>query len=290
MSAEALSWAKQQQAGSASRKALLLLLADVAGEHGVLWAGVDYLASILECDRKTVMRALSDLEARGLLARVERRKPNGARAGTVTVLAPAVADRGAMRPFQEHALYGELLAENLSPTVGLGPESLSPILSEPKSHGGTRTNNEPESATDVADVKSARAREHPEAARLCAVLRDLMLANDPHARIPAPGTRARDRWVQDMSLLIQDRDGDVEVVERVLRWCQQDLFWRANILSPGALRKQFPRLLLRVDTPATSRSTTSRDERRRRRLAIITASDHPQIQEANPSWTTALIS
>lgn len=67
-------------------------------------------------------------------------------------------------------------------------------------------------------------------------------ANDPKAD---PDPRS-DRWLTDMRLLLQDRAGDVQEVERIIDWCQADSFWRSNILSPGKLRQQFTQLLLKA--------------------------------------------
>jgi hypothetical protein len=52
------------------------------------------------------------------------------------------------------------------------------------------------------------------------------------------------RWADDERRLI-DRDGrDRAEAERLVRWCQNDDFWRANILSMPKFRKQYDRLRL----------------------------------------------
>ena len=35
-----------------------------------------------------------------------------------------------------------------------------------------------------------------------------------------------------------------EQITRAIEWCQADDFWRANIMSPGKLRKQYDQLRL----------------------------------------------
>lgn len=85
----------------------------------------------------------------------------------------------------------------------------------------------------------------PEVVRLSERLADHIRRNDPKAT-PDPTS---ERWLTDMRLLVQDRDGDVGEVERVINWCQADDFWRSNILSPGKLRKQFTQLLLKAKAP-----------------------------------------
>ena len=86
---------------------------------------------------------------------------------------------------------------------------------------------------------------NPEVVRLCERLGDRIKANDPKSTPDA----ASARWLTDMRLLVEDRGGDISEVERIIDWCQADPFWRANILSPGKLRKQFQQLVLRAKTP-----------------------------------------
>lgn len=87
-------------------------------------------------------------------------------------------------------------------------------------------------------------QERPEVARLCRLLGDLMLANDPGAKT-APDSKS---WRNAGRLLI-DADGrPVEQVEEVIRWSQADPFWRANILSMPKLRTKFGALLLKMQS------------------------------------------
>ncbi len=55
-----------------------------------------------------------------------------------------------------------------------------------------------------------------------------------------------ERWARDVRLLVE-RDGrTLEDVWRVFEFANRDQFWRANILSPAKLRKQFPALYARM--------------------------------------------
>lgn len=49
----------------------------------------------------------------------------------------------------------------------------------------------------------------------------------------------------DATRLLLDKDGHtVEQIERAIRWCQADEFWRANILSMSKLREKYDQLRL----------------------------------------------
>ena len=71
MSFEALAWAKRATTGSSTNKLVLLLLAECHNsETRTAWPSVQWLADHAELSRRSVQRALRDLEYRGLIARV----------------------------------------------------------------------------------------------------------------------------------------------------------------------------------------------------------------------------
>lgn len=113
-----------------------------------------------------------------------------------------------------------------SPEMSLGESSGTP--------GTGRGTEEPPTSEVELD---ARARE---VNRLCGLLADLIEGNGVKRPIVSP------RWRQSCRLLL-DRDGHSEAdVERVIRWCQADEFWRGNVLSMGKLREKFDQLTLKM--------------------------------------------
>jgi hypothetical protein len=54
-------------------------------------------------------------------------------------------------------------------------------------------------------------------------------------------------WAVEIDRLIRIDRRPPEHIKRVIRWCQQDVFWQANILSAAKLRKQFPALWLKME-------------------------------------------
>lgn len=94
------------------------------------------------------------------------------------------------------------------------------------------------------DAARERMKASEEVVALCALLAELIAANDPKAKV-APQSA---RWLHDMRLLVSDREGDAAEVERVLRWSQADAFWHSNILSPGKLREKFTQLRSKMVT------------------------------------------
>lgn len=98
------------------------------------------------------------------------------------------------------------------------------------------------------DAAKERGKAGEDGVRLCELLAEKVTANDPKAKV-APESA---RWLRDMRLLIDDREGDVEEVEQVLLWSQADSFWSSNILSPGKLRQQFTALRGRMGGQGTA--------------------------------------
>ena len=89
--------------------------------------------------------------------------------------------------------------------------------------------------------------------RLAAFLRNLILANDPKARVPKLISKAFQTWTREASLLFRDRSVQESVA--LLRWALDNEFWRANILSIPKFRKRYTQLLLnrRSDKAAEER-------------------------------------
>lgn len=82
--------------------------------------------------------------------------------------------------------------------------------------------------------------------RLAYLLRELILANLPGARVPRASPEGMAAWCRHIDLLLRVDGREPEEVERVIRWCQQDPFWQANILSPRKLREKWETLVLQM--------------------------------------------
>lgn len=56
----------------------------------------------------------------------------------------------------------------------------------------------------------------------------------------------RQRWAKDIDLMIRKDKLDVDDIAEVIEWCQQDSFWRSNILSGKKLREKYQQLSIRM--------------------------------------------
>jgi hypothetical protein len=55
-----------------------------------------------------------------------------------------------------------------------------------------------------------------------------------------------DKWYADIDKLHRLDGRSYEQIESAIRWCQDDSFWRGNILSPAKLRKQYDAMRLQA--------------------------------------------
>lgn len=53
-------------------------------------------------------------------------------------------------------------------------------------------------------------------------------------------------WADDFRKTVELDDRELDEVIKVLDWCQQDDFWRNNVLSPSKFRKQYDQLYLKM--------------------------------------------
>jgi hypothetical protein len=72
----------------------------------------------------------------------------------------------------------------------------------------------------------------------CDLLASLIEANGSKKPI------VTDKWLSDMERLYRIDQRSWEQITKAIQWCQDDDFWRANIMSPAKLRKQYDQLRL----------------------------------------------
>lgn len=120
MSHHASSWAIEQTPRTAEGKPdaygklLLLVLADLASQEGVLWHGSRRIAEQACMPAESVRKVLGRLVAGGYVARIDRFRQDGSQTTSLLVLAPN-GDRGGMRDPRSHDRFGAEIAGVLQP-------------------------------------------------------------------------------------------------------------------------------------------------------------------------------
>jgi hypothetical protein len=88
----------------------------------------------------------------------------------------------------------------------------------------------------AADSSQALA----DATRLCALLADLIEGNGSKRPVVSKA------WIADMERMLRIDGRDPTKADNLIRWCQADPFWMANVMSPASLRRQYDKLRLRA--------------------------------------------
>lgn len=134
--------------GNASRKLVLLKLADNANDNGECWPSYQHIADQCEMSRRSVISHIDELIKQGLVVKIERKKDAKLNQSNVYVL-----NLDAQKPVDTDSIGGEnsaLGGENISPvgsaTVSLGGENTALGGSEnsaPRTYHSSEPVNEP---------------------------------------------------------------------------------------------------------------------------------------------------
>jgi len=125
-----------------------------------------------------------------------------------------------------------------------GQATRQPTVNQPS------TNRQPTvTYNNVNNVKNEENKEktfHPNSdeLRLSELLWTLILKRNPNHKKPN-----LQNWAKHISLMIRVDKRITGEIEKIIRWCQDDLFWQNNILSTDKLRKQYDQLKLKMEAP-----------------------------------------
>lgn len=109
-------------------------------------------------------------------------------------------------------------------------------------------NNTRERPSSDASGVDPTNRFSEDVSRLCVLLADLVEANGSKRPTVAM------KWMVECDRLIRLDGRTAEQIEKAIRWCQHDTFWRANILSMPKLREKYDQLRLAAQREKSSRS------------------------------------
>ena len=80
---------------------------------------------------------------------------------------------------------------------------------------------------------------------LVQLLIDLIQKNNPKSKVGSLTERVQKTWIDQCRLLREADKRTPEEIETVIRWCQEDEFWKVNILSMPKLREKFDQLWMK---------------------------------------------
>ncbi len=85
-------------------------------------------------------------------------------------------------------------------------------------------------------------------------------------------------WADDFRKLVElDKQSDTELIKSVMDWVVKDGFWKSNVLSAEAFRRQFPKLVLAMKKPARN---TYVPKNQKREIPIVPSDTEAEVTEA----------
>lgn len=77
------------------------------------------------------------------------------------------------------------------------------------------------------------------------LLCEKMLENNPNCKLPVDFFK----WDNEIRLLLEKDNYSFTQIDKMIRWCQVDDFWKSNILSAKTLREKAGKLILQMNKP-----------------------------------------
>ncbi len=248
MSVKVSSWVWEHSPVGGSERLVLLAIADCAADDGTnAWPSVATLARKCRVDERTVQRIIRRLSGGGHLLVEASAGGRGSNRYAVVMTGPeekpeekpetepepAESQSGPSEPPadchpRQSDTGGELPGRH-DATAGVAQSCHPNVLEPSKKNSSTKSSSPRPKSGDPP---------RPDVEEVCRHLADRVEENGSKR----PTVTAK--W-RDAARLLLDQDGrTVEQVLKAIDWCQDDEFWRANVLSLPKLRDKYDQLRL----------------------------------------------
>lgn len=220
--------------GPATRRLILLALADIANDEGEGWPSIETLARRASCSRSAAENSLRALAEDGIITRDSRgfHRSNLYRINLST-LTPRSRGSAPVTP-KSRVDDPQILRVETPRFTGTEPSVEPP--EEPNLLSETPDGAPNQDSQDAKQQPPTR----PDVVQLCNRLRDLMIGNG--CKPPTVGKQ----WETAARLLLDRDKRDLREALWMLGWCQRDEFWRTNVLSMPTFRARYDQLVLRA--------------------------------------------
>lgn len=141
---------------------------------------------------------------------------------------------------------------------GASENDNSLTIKRPSKDHQMTTNKNVKNDKNKKKINNSRHKYEPCDMENANLLYQKILENNPQAKKPN-----LEKWASDFRLIRQIDKRTDEQVKYLIGWTQQDTFWKANILSPARLRKQFDHLVVKIKSSheAAKRKTAVLNEK-----------------------------
>jgi hypothetical protein len=205
-------------------KSLYLTIKRIAGEYGSCWMSPNKLGEIEKCSAWKIRNTLKKLEKRKWIKKI--------------------GVRGKTKPTNEYIIIDlwELNANYYIEKESLShKESKRKFVSQRKKVCLAKKESLSRSNKEYIYKKNKYNNISQKDSILAKLLLSLIKENTPTFKKPN-----LDNWAYEINKIHRIDKRTYEQIEYLIRWAQQDNFWKANILSPAKLRKQFDVLVAQI--------------------------------------------
>ncbi|WP_144616251.1 DNA replication protein DnaD [Bacillus cereus] len=109
---------------------------------------------------------------------------------------------------------------------------------------GTNTEITTKNTTEITtDKKTSRLKFETCDTNAAKYLFELIKGNNPNQKEPN-----FESWANEFRLIRERDNRELQDIKDVIDWCQADVFWRGNILSPKKLREKFDQLTIQMNS------------------------------------------
>lgn len=193
----------------------------LSNEKGYCWAGNSYFAELYGKGKSTIARWIQQLEDKGYITREIIYKK-----GSREIESRHIKIRNENAPTLKNETTHTLKNET-TPTLKNEIDNNTFI-------NNTNNNIKDKCRKQVYDESSVYFR-------LANRLYERILENNPNHKKPN-----LQKWANDVRLMIERDKRTEKQITYLIDWCQNDNFWKANILSTGKLREKFDQLVMQI--------------------------------------------
>lgn len=209
----------------------------LCNEKGFCWASNSYFANLYEVSNKSISKWVKQLAKQGYVA-------------TELIYRKGTKEVEQRRIYLTYGSNVPYPGEEMFHTPG--EEMFQDNNTSFNNTTNIERNDEGEDSSPTSEKFDQSTIEYQLSQRLY----DKMVQNDSKAKHPNLS-----KWAEHIDKLIRLDERSIEDIERVIDYCQDDDFWKSNILSTNKLRMKFPQLYLKVkDRPVSKTITKSTDK------------------------------
>lgn len=211
-----------------SAKLLYGEITALCNSKGYCWATNDYFSQIYSVGKRTIQTWIKSLSAAGYIS-LEFVKINDLNKSAVRLIK---------------------IVENLHSPMQKTSYPSCKKLHDPHEenfiHNNTFNNTINNSSSQILKKSSDNKNfdKNSDPYLLAKLLENEILKNNP--KFPQ-SEQQRQRWAKDIDLMIRRDKLSADDIAEVIIWCQQDAFWRSNILSGKKLREKYQQLSMKIE-------------------------------------------